>query len=169
MNKVLLIIPAYNEEKNVERVVEEIRLNHPELDYVVINDGSKDDTAKICRRNGYNLVDLPVNCGLPGAFQTGMRYAHYMGYEYAIQYDGDGQHNPEYIKGMFEFAENNNLDVVIGSRYINEKKPVTARMIGSNLISGCIFLTTGKLIKDPTSGMRLYNRTKIKKLTKTLN
>ena len=75
MDKVLLVIPAYNEEKNIERVVDHIKNDFPELDYVVVNDGSKDDTAAICRRRGYNFIDLPVNLGLAGCFQTGMKYA----------------------------------------------------------------------------------------------
>ena len=91
MNKILLIIPAYNEEENIVRVVENLVNKYSEFDYVVINDGSKDSTAKLCRENGYNLVDLPLNCGLSGAFQTGMKYAMRKGYDYAIQYDGDGR------------------------------------------------------------------------------
>ena len=75
MDKVLLVIPAYNEGKNIERVVDHIKNDFPELDYVVVNDGSKDDTADICRRRGYNFIDLPVNLGLAGCFQTGMKYA----------------------------------------------------------------------------------------------
>ena len=98
MDKVLLVIPAYNEGKNIERVVDHIKNDFPELDYVVVNDGSKDDTADICRRRGYNFIDLPVNLGLAGCFQTGMKYAWLKGYSYAVQFDGDGQHRPEYIK-----------------------------------------------------------------------
>ena len=79
MDKVLLVIPAYNEEKNIERVVDQIQEGFPELDYVVVNDGSRDDTAAICRRRGYNLLDLPVNLGLAGCFQAGMKYAYYHG------------------------------------------------------------------------------------------
>ena len=100
MDKVLVIIPAYNEEQNIEMVVEELIAKHPELDYVVINDGSTDNTARICREKGYNLVNLPVNLGLAGCFQTGMKYAYQEGYSYAIQFDGDGQHRPEYIGDM---------------------------------------------------------------------
>ena len=102
MDKVLLVIPAYNEGKNIERVVDHIKNDFPELDYVVVNDGSKDDTADICRRRGYNFIDLPVNLGLAGCFQTGMKYAWQKGYNYAVQFDGDGQHRPEYIQAMKE-------------------------------------------------------------------
>lgn len=167
--KCLIIIPAYNEAENIERVVEDLHKDYPQYDYVVINDGSKDDTAKICRKKGYNLVDLKVNTGLAGAFQTGMKYAYYKGYDCAIQYDGDGQHNPAYIHDMIEKMKKEQLDIVIGSRFVTQKKPVSARMMGNTLIEGCIFLTTGKKIKDPTSGMRLFNRRMIEKLAKSMN
>ena len=169
MCKTLIIIPAYNEQDNIKRVVDNLIQNYPQYDYVVVNDGSKDNTKKICQENGYNLVDLPVNLGLAGAFQTGMKYAYYNGYDCAIQYDGDGQHNPEYIAGMVQKMKEEELDVVIGSRYVVEKKPVSARMIGNRVIELCIKLTTGKRINDPTSGMRLFNRRMIKKLANTMN
>ena len=167
--KVLIIIPAYNEEDNIVSVVDNIEKNYSEYDYVVVNDGSRDNTAKLCKEHHYNMIDLPVNLGLAGAFQTGMKYALYNDYDYAIQYDGDGQHRPEYIKGMLDLAIENELDVVIGSRFAKEKKPITPRMIGNSLIELCIWFTTGKRIKDSTSGMRLYNRRMIKKLALTMN
>lgn len=167
--KVLIIIPAYNEAENIVRVVDNLKANYRQYDYVVINDGSKDNTVKLCREHGYNLVDLPINLGLAGAFQTGMKYALYHDYDYAIQYDGDGQHNPEYIEGMLKRAEEAQLDVVIGSRFATEKKPFTLRMLGNSLIELCIFLTTGKKIKDSTSGMRLYGKRMIKKLASSMN
>ena len=92
MKELLIIIPAYNEEKSIERVVNHVINDFPQYDYVVVNDGSKDKTARICRKCGYNLIDLPVNLGLAGAFQAGLKYAYRNGYEYAIQYDADGQH-----------------------------------------------------------------------------
>lgn len=167
--RVLIIIPAYNEEENIVRVVEDLRNNYSEYDYIVVNDGSMDDTAKLCQKHNYNLLDLPINLNLAGAFQTGMKYAMYEGYDYAIQYDGDGQHNPSYIAGMIEKAEQENLDIVIGSRFVTEKKPFTARMIGNRVISACTRITTGKWIGDPTSGMRMFNARMIKKLATTMN
>ena len=167
--KCLIIIPAYNEAENIESVVNKLTSEYPQYDYVVINDGSKDETAAICRRNGYNLVDLKVNTGLAGAFQTGMKYAHMKGYDCAIQYDGDGQHNPDYIADMIRKMEEEDLDVVIGSRFVTEKKPISARMLGSRLIELCIILTTGKKIKDPTSGMRLFHKRIINKLAHSMN
>ena len=90
MSDLLIVIPAYNEEENIERVVDNLIRNYPEFDYVVVNDGSKDRTAQICREKGYNLLDLPVNLGLAGGFQAGLKYAWRNGYEYAVQFDGDG-------------------------------------------------------------------------------
>ena len=167
--KVLIIIPAYNEADNIVNVVENLKNNYNIFDYVVINDGSKDDTARICREKNYNFVDLPINLGLAGAFQTGMKYAMYYDYDYAIQYDGDGQHNPIYIGGMVKRAEEEDLDIVIGSRFVHERKPVSLRMLGSLLIEACVLITTGKKFNDSTSGMRLYGRRMIRKLATAMN
>ena len=167
--KILLVVPAYNEGANIERVISELQYNYPCYNYVVVNDGSSDNTAAICKKNKYNLVDLPVNIGLAGAFQAGMKYANRCGYSYAIQYDGDGQHDARYIAEMLRVVEEHRCDIVIGSRYVNVKKPWTARMIGSRLIATCIQLTTGKKVKDPTSGMRLYNRKMIEILAEKVN
>lgn len=155
--KTLIIIPAYNEEGCIEAVVKNLIDNYPQYDYVIVNDGSKDNTSKICHENGFNIVDLPVNLGLAGAFQTGMKYAYKNGYDYAVQFDADGQHRPEFIQAMIDKASEG-FDIVIASRFVTEKKPHSARMLGSNLIAGAIRLTTGTKIKDPTSGMRLYNK-----------
>lgn len=155
--RVIAIIPAYNEEANIISTVEDLKANAPGVDYVVINDGSKDDTAAICREHGYNLVSLPVNTGLAGAFQTGMKYAQRHGYDYAIQFDADGQHSAAYIGDMVREAEDTGANIVIGSRFAAEKKPFSARMAGSALITAMIALTTRKKIQDPTSGMRLFD------------
>ena len=100
--KLLILIPAYNEAENIERVVDNLIENYPQYDYVVINDGSTDDTRKVCARKKYNFMDLPVNVGLSGAIKSGMRYANYYGYDYVLQLDGDGQHDPMYIENMIE-------------------------------------------------------------------
>ena len=164
MNKVLVMIPAYNEEKNIEQVVEELISNYKQYDYIVINDGSTDATRKICRNKGYNLLDLPVNLGLEGAIRSGMKYANYNQYEYAIQFDGDGQHQAQYIEKKIEKMTETNADIVIGSRFLTKKKPFTPRMVGSQLITYAIWLTTkGKYISDVTSGMRLFNKKMIKR------
>lgn len=170
MNKVLIIIPAYNEAENIERVVDNIIHNYPQYDYVIVNDGSSDDTRKICKKRGYNLLDLPINVGLAGAIQSGMKYANYYGYDYAIQIDGDGQHMPEYIDSMLQEMKNTNCDIVIGSRFKTERKPFTPRMIGSQILTYAIYLTTkGKYIGDVTSGMRLFNKSMIKRFGYQIN
>lgn len=167
--KILIMIPAYNEELNIERVVNNLADNFPQYDYVVINDGSKDDTAKICRQNGFHLIDLPINLGLSGAVQAGMRYAWQNGYDAAIQIDGDGQHRPEYIEQLAKELEKGEAQIVIGSRFVTEKKPRSLRMLGSNVISGLIRLSTGFRLNDPTSGMRLFNRDVVKEFALNIN
>lgn len=156
--KVLIVIPAYNEKDNIERVVDNLIENYSQFDYVVVNDGSKDTTAEICREKGYNLIDLPVNLGLAGAFQTGLRYAKFIGYDAVLQFDADGQHLPQYIQPMIDEMTKSCSDIVIGSRFVTVKKPKSLRMFGSYLISWAMYLTTGKKICDPTSGMRLFNK-----------
>lgn len=159
----LIIIPAYNEAENIERVIDGLVQGYPQYDYLLVNDGSCDDTEAICLRNGYNFISHPVNLGLAGAFQSGMRYAKKHAYDRALQFDGDGQHDPAYIEDMIR-ALQDGYDIVIGSRFVTEKKPRTLRMFGSRLIGAAIKLTTGRTIRDPTSGMRLYNRRMIGKL-----
>ncbi len=161
--KTLAIIPAYNEEESIVATVEELKAVASAVDYVVVNDGSRDATLARCREKGYNVLNLPVNVGLTAGFQAGMKYALEHGYDYAVQFDADGQHRPEYLEALVAEAEKSGADIVIGSRFVTEKKPVSARMTGSALISGIVKATTGKKINDPTSGMRLYNRSMIKR------
>lgn len=168
MNSVLVIIPAYNEQDNIKRVVDNLIQNYPQYDYVVVNDGSKDNTKAICRENDYRLLDLPVNLGLAGGFQAGMKYAYQKGYDYAIQFDADGQHRPEYIEDIVKKMDEG-FDIVIGSRFVMKKKEVSLRMLGSRLISTAIRLTTGVKIKDPTSGMRMFNKAMIKECALNIN
>ena len=168
MNEVLVIIPAYNEEANIGRVAENLVRNHPELDYVIVNDGSADRTAEICRENGYCLLDLPVNLGLAGAFQAGMKYADRKGYRFAVQFDGDGQHRAEYIGPMREKMEEG-YNIVIASRFVTEKKPHSMRMLGSRIIAAAIRLSSGASLKDPTSGMRMYDRRMIHLFANQIN
>lgn len=168
MNKILVVIPAYNEEVNIETVVGELERDYPNLDYLVVNDGSRDHTADICRARGFNLLDLPVNLGLAGCFQAGMKYAYYKGYAYAIQFDGDGQHRPEYIEMMRQKVDEG-YDIVIGSRFVGSRKSMSMRMLGSRLITAAIRLTTGVHVADPTSGMRMFNREMIREFALNLN
>ncbi len=165
--KLLIIIPAYNEAENIERVVDHLIENYPQYDYVVINDGSKDKTAEICERRGYHFIDMPINVGLTDGVQTGMMYAHKHAYEYALQFDGDGQHDPAYIEKMLERMEH--CDVCIGSRFVDVKKPKSLRMLGSNIIGLAIRLTTGQRINDPTSGMRMFSRAAMRVMSRQVD
>lgn len=154
--KVLVVVPAYNEELNIEKTIEDINVNS-NYDYIIINDCSRDGTKDVCLKNGYNFLDLPINYGLSSAVQIGFKYALENGYDMAIQFDGDGQHKAIYLKDMVDEVDKGS-DIVIGSRFVTEKKPWSARMLGSRLISGLIKLITGKRINDPTSGMRAFNK-----------
>ena len=166
--RLLMIIPAYNEEDNIVNVVNTIKEKYPEYDYVVINDGSKDHTSRRCHRNGFEIIDLPTNIGLAGAFQTGLKYAYDRGYDCALQFDADGQHKPEYIASMLDKLSEG-YDIVIGSRFVNKRKEKTLRMLGARILTVAIKLTTGKRISDPTSGMRMFNRNMIKEFAVNVN
>ena len=159
--KTLVIIPAFNEAENIIKTVEDIRENAPGCDYVVINDCSTDDTEKICRENGYEVISLPVNLGIGGAVQTGYRFAARRGYERAIQFDGDGQHPASYIDKLMECMDKDeSVDMVIGSRFIEKDgfQSSKLRRLGIGYFTKLIKLLTGVEITDPTSGMRLVNR-----------
>lgn len=166
--KLLMIIPAYNEEDNIVRVVNNIIEQYPEYDYVVVNDGSTDHTSRRCHRNGFEIIDLPANLGLAGAFQAGMKYAYLRGYDCALQFDADGQHRPEYIKKMLKKMEEG-YDIVIGSRFAKKAKEKSMRMLGSRILTKAILWTTGNRILDPTSGMRMYNRRMLKEFAVNVN
>ncbi len=154
----LIIIPAYNEAANIIKVAESLSSLKNQADYVIVNDGSRDRTAGICLEKGYPLINLPVNVGLAGAFQAGVKYALRNGYDSVLQFDGDGQHNASFIDKMIGRMEECGCDIVIGSRFVQKKRPRSLRMLGSGLIQFAIAVTTKRQITDPTSGMRLYNQ-----------
>lgn len=167
--KVLIIIPAYNEEKNLKRVIDRLQQVCPQFDYVIVNDGSTDGTEKVCRQNQFRHISLPVNLGLTGAVRAGMRYASQKGYDMALQFDADGQHLPEYIQDMVDCMTQTNCDVVIASRYFGCRMPFRMRTVGAKMITAAIRLTTGRHLSDPTSGMRLYNKRIIEQFIKDEN
>ena len=158
--KKLIIIPAYNESANIEKTVASIKANAQGFDYVIINDCSADNTRQICERNGFNIVNLPINLGIGGAVQTGYRYAYDYGYDMAVQVDGDGQHDPGFLDTMAEYLTEHNLDMVIGSRFIEKKgfQSSYTRRMGIKFFTWLIKLMTGKTITDPTSGLRMVGR-----------
>ena len=167
--KVLIIIPAYNEEKNLKRVIGHLQQVCPQFDYVIVNDGSTDGTERLCRQNQYRHISLPVNLGLSAAVRAGMRYASQKGYDMALQFDADGQHLPEYIQPMVDCMTQTNCDVVIASRYFGCRMPFRMRTVGAKMITAAIRLTTGRHLSDPTSGMRLYSRRVIEQFIKDEN
>ena len=160
MSKVLLIIPAYNEEESLRSLIEEIKAVCPEVDYLVVNDCSSDDTERLLEELGANYITLPCNMGIGGAVQSGYRYAAQNGYGIAIQIDGDGQHDVRFVKDMVKLIEDKQADVVIGSRFIDKEgfQSSQARRIGIRILSMLIRLMCGAKVKDVTSGFRAVNR-----------
>ena len=160
MSKVLLIIPAYNEEESLRSLIEEIKTVCPYVDYLVVNDCSSDDTERLLEELGANYITLPCNMGIGGAVQSGYRYAAQNGYDIAIQIDGDGQHDVRFVKDMVKLIEDKQADVVIGSRFIDKEgfQSSQARRIGIRILSMLIRLMCGAKVKDVTSGFRAVNR-----------
>lgn len=165
--KVLAVVPAYNEEECLADTVRSLKSECPDVDYLVVNDGSRDSTAQVIAENRLNGVNLPVNTGLTSAFKTGMKYALRNGYDAVVQFDADGQHLPRYIPEMASVLAERDADLVIASRYLDgTMRPSGARGAGSRLITLLIKLTTGATITDPTSGMRMYSRRMIELFAK---
>ena len=158
--KVLIIIPAYNEEENIERVVDNLIENYPQYDYLVVNDCSNDSTEQILKRKGYNYISLPVNLGIGGGVQSGYLYATQNDYDIAIQIDGDGQHDPAYIEKLIQPIIDGEADMTIGSRFIEKQGFQTSfmRRLGINIIKVVIKLCCGTKATDTTSGFRATNK-----------
>lgn len=158
--KKIAIIPAYNESASIVSTINDIKENAPDFDYVVINDRSTDNTYKVCIDNGINVLNLPLNLGIGGAVQTGYWYALENGYDIAVQFDGDGQHDAKYLETMAQYLVENECDMVIGSRFITKEgfQSSSARRMGIKYFAVLIKLLTGQKITDPTSGFRMANR-----------
>jgi len=158
--KILVIVPAYNEEESLPGVIQDLRENMPSADVLVVNDGSRDGTARIARDMEVAVLDLPFNLGIGGAVQAGYRYAERNAFDIAVQFDGDGQHIAEEIKKMIEPLATGKTDLVIGSRFLNPggyKAPVF-RKIGIGIFSFVISRILGMTVTDSTSGFRAANR-----------
>ena len=168
--KILLVIPAYNEQENILSTVKKIEDYSKEIDYIVINDGSTDNTEKILVENKINHIKLVNNLGIGGAVQTGYKYAYENNYDIAIQFDGDGQHDVNFIPQICEPLINGQADMCIGTRYLDKSaskfQSTFMRRLGANIISTCIRIFTGKKITDPTSGFRAVNKNVIEEFSK---
>lgn len=166
MKKILLIIPAYNEEEAILETCQSIfdfnKQHGYHYDVLVINDCSKDNTPKILVDNNISHIDLVHNLGIGGAVQTGYKYAYQNGYDIAIQFDGDGQHDINSVTDLIAPIINGEADFTVGSRFVenskSEFKSSAARRMGIKLISFFIKLATGKVIRDTTSGYRAANK-----------
>jgi len=167
--KLLAVIPVYNEAQNILKVIDDLCEHAPGTDILIVNDGSTDNTAAILKDDMRTvMIDMPFNVGLAYAVQTGLLYAATHDYDYAFQFDGDGQHRAEYINDLLDEGQKG-FDIVIGSRYYTEKRPLSLRMIGSVLIGAAIRLTSGLKVTDPTSGLRLYNKRLLREFAKNIN
>lgn len=157
--KVLVIIPAYNEEGNLPSLIRDISSKYPQYHLLVVNDCSEDRTWSLCKELGVDVLDLPINLGIGGAVQAGYRYALYKGYDIAVQVDGDGQHDPEYIALLVD-AVVNGADLCIGSRFLEGEgfQSTFTRRLGIKYFSWLIEFFTGRRVSDPTSGFRACNR-----------
>lgn len=158
--KSIVIIPAYNEEKSIVKTVQDICEHAPEFDYVVVNDCSTDHTLSVCREHHLHVLNLPINLGIGGAVQTGFLYAYKKGYDFAIQFDGDGQHDAKYLHKMRDYMIEHDVDMLISSRFLEKEgfQSTGMRRFGIRYFSILIKLLTGQKITDPTSGMRMINR-----------
>jgi len=156
--KILLIIPAFNERDNIGNLL--ISLREQQIEVLVVNDGSTDDTAQVCKELGAKIITLPCNLGIGGAVQTGYKYAFAHGYDIAIQFDGDGQHRAEFIPDLIAPILANQADLVIGSRYIEKQgfQSTAMRRVGIRYFSVLIRWIAKQTITDPTSGFRAANR-----------
>lgn len=157
---ILIIIPAYNEESNIERTIHDLQSSGLQIDCLVINDCSTDCTREILKKNSFLFLDLPINLGIGGGVQTGYRYALEYGYDIAIQFDGDGQHDARYLKDLIAPIENGQADMVIGSRFIKKEgfQSSAMRRLGITFLSNLIKALCGVKVYDVTSGMRAANR-----------
>lgn len=158
--KILVIIPCYNEQESIERVVANLKARAPFADYLIINDCSTDNTEKILREKGMNYINNPVNLGIGGGVQAGYLYAKQNGYDIAVQMDGDGQHDPAYLADVCQPVIDGEFDMSIGSRFIKKEgfQSSFMRRLGINIISTLIYVLTGKKVYDVTSGYRACDR-----------
>lgn len=169
--KVLIVIPAFNEENNIMKVIRDIRetVHGADYDILVVNDCSRDNTSATARQaDGVKVVDLPVNLGIGGAVQTGFKYAHANGYQYMVQIDGDGQHLPKEVEKLVDAMNRSGCDMVIGSRFLDIKsfRTTWTRRLGIKVFYVLFRMLIKTKVTDSTSGFRIYNRKSIELLSR---
>ena len=168
--KTLIVIPAYNEEENILNTVKKIENSDLKLDYIVINDGSTDNTMKVLKENNIKYINLINNLGIGGAVQTGYKYAYENDYDIAVQFDGDGQHDVNFVEAICKPIIEGQADMCIGTRYLDKNssqfQSTAIRRLGSKIISLFIKIFAGKKITDPTSGFRAVNKKIIEEFAK---
>ena len=161
MNRVVAVVPAWNEAGAIGRVVDGIRAFDPELDVVVVDDASTDETAEVARAHGATVLRLPFNVGIGGAVQTGFRYALANGYDRAVRLDGDGQHDPAELPKLLAPIESGEADLVIGSRFVDASgsyRPPFARRMGIRMFARLVSFLGGQRVTDTTSGFIALDR-----------
>jgi hypothetical protein len=158
--KILVIVPALNEEASLRGVILGVRRALPEADILVVNDGSTDSTARIAREEGAVILDHPYNMGIGATMQTGFLYALTEGYDLAVQTDGDGQHDPKFLPSLIQPILEKRCNLVIGSRFLSEGgfKSTFPRQLGIRFFTCLLRIFTGKRVTDPTSGFRAMDR-----------
>jgi glycosyltransferase involved in cell wall biosynthesis len=156
----IAIVPAYNEEECIARVIDEIRAFDPELEIVVVDDGSRDCTAPRAEQEGAHVVRLPFNLGIGGAVQTGFRYAFEHGFRLAVRVDGDGQHDASELALLLEPVLADEADIVVGSRFAGRGgyRSSRPRRAGITILAKVVSLLVGRRVTDPTSGFQVLNR-----------
>jgi hypothetical protein len=158
--KAIVIVPAYNEEDNIRNTLRDLEENGAGTDVLVMNDCSTDGTEAILKETGVNYLSFPVNLGIGGGVQAGYQYARENGYDIAIQFDGDGQHEAKYLQALIDPIEAGEADIVIGSRFVEHEgfQSSGARRLGIGILSRLIRVLCGVKVADVTSGMRAVNR-----------
>jgi glycosyltransferase involved in cell wall biosynthesis len=159
--RIVAVVPAFNEEEAIGRVVDEIRSTDPTIDVVVVDDASEDETSRVAAARGAVVLRLPFNVGIGGAVQTGLRYAREQGYEVAVRLDGDGQHDAGEIPKLLEPLALGEADMVVGSRFVDGSgtyRPPFARRLGIRVFARLVTLLGGQRVTDTTSGFLALDR-----------
>ncbi|MBI5441066.1 MAG: glycosyltransferase family 2 protein [Deltaproteobacteria bacterium] len=167
--RTLFIIPAFNEGKNIGRVIDDLREHVPEGDIVVMDDGSSDGTARVAEGRRVPVVSLPFNVGIGATMQAGYLYARRRGYDAAVQFDGDGQHCADQVAGLLRPVLEGAADIVVGSRFLDMRthRPGWSRLVGIRILSAVVSALVGQRVTDPTSGFRAVNRPVIERFSES--